>query len=959
LGIPNTITTTNAPNQSINLAEAFQDLEDTTLTYTVQNNTNSALFDAVTIDQANKILLLDYKANTTGTSELTIRATDSQGLFVDTSFTVSAISATSNNDTIVGGDGNDYLDGNLGNDNISGLGGEDTLTGGAGVDTLIGSTGDDTYVVDTATDTITENQGEGIDRVSSRVTYTLGSNIENLNLTGTNATNGTGNTIDNSIAGNSANNRLSGSTGDDTLSGAAGIDTLIGGTGNDTYLVDITTDTLTENADQGTDKVDSNVTYTLGGNIENLTLTGTSAINGTGNTLNKNITGNTANNTLSGSTGNDSLNGDTGIDTLIGGTGNDTYIVDTTTDILTENANEGTDKVDSSVTYTLVSNLENLTLTGTSAIDATGNSFNNSLTGNTANNNLSGGNGNDTLNGDAGIDTLFGGSGNDTYIVDTATDILTENIDKGTDKVNSSVTYTLVNNIENLILTGTSAINGTGNTINNILTGNSSNNTLSGNDGIDTLIGGVGDDTYIVDTTTDTLTENTNEGTDQVDSSVTYTLGSNLENLTLTGTSVIDGTGNTLNNRITGNSVNNTLSGDSGHDSLIGDAGIDTLIGGTGNDTYLVDTTTDTLTENIDEGTDNVDSSVTYILGSNIENLTLTSASAIDATGNSFNNVLTGNTGNNILSGDDGVDTLIGGTGDDTYVVNTTTDTLTENADEGIDRVSSRVTYTLGNNMENLNLTGTNPTNGTGNTIDNSIIGNAANNILSGDIGNDTLSGAAGIDTLIGGTGNDTYIVDLTTDILTENADQGTDSVDSNVTHTLGGNIENLTLTGTSAINGTGNTLNNTITGNAANNILSGSTGNDLLTGGAGNDSLTGGAGSDRFIYNTNAAFTTSAVGRDVLADFSSGTDKIVLDKTTFTALTSIAGNGFNVASELAVVGNDAAAATASALIVYSSGTGNLFYNQNGVTTGLGSGEQFATLSEIPALSVDDFILQA
>jgi Ca2+-binding RTX toxin-like protein len=788
LGIPNTITTTNAPNQSINLAEAFQDLEDTTLTYAVQNNTNSALFDAVTIDQANKILLLDYQANTTGTSELTIRATDSQGFFVDTSFTVSAISATSNNDTIVGGDGNDYLDGNLGNDNISGLGGDDTLTGGAGVDTLIGNAGDDTYIVDTATDTITENQGEGIDRVSSRVSYTLGSNIENINLTGTNATNGTGNTIDNSIAGNSANNRLSGGTGDDTLSGAAGIDTLIGGTGNDTYLVDITTDTLTENADQGTDKVDSNVTYTLGGNIENLTLTGTSAINGTGNTLNNNITGNTANNTLSGSTGNDSLNGDAGIDTLIGGTGNDTYIVDTTTDTITENVNEGTDTVSSSVTYTLGANLENLTLTGTSAIDATGNSLNNSITGNTANNNLSGGNGNDTLNGDAGIDTLFGGSGNDTYIVDTATDILTENVDRGTDRVNSSVTYSLVNNLENLILTGTSAIDATGNALNNSLTGNTANNTLNGDAGIDTLIGGTGNDTYIVDTTTDILTENANEGTDRVDSNVTHTLVSNIENLTLTGTSAINGTGNTL------------------------------------------------------------------------------------------NNILTGNTANNILSGD------------------------------------------------------------------------------------------AGIDTLIGGTGDDIYIIDITTDIVTENANEGTDRVDSNVTHALISNIENLTLTGTNAINGTGNTLNNSITGNAANNTLNGVTGNDtiggdtgddLLIGGGGNDSLTGGAGSDRFIYNTNAAFATSAVGRDVLADFSSGTDKIVLDKTTFTSLTSIAGNGFNIASEFAVVGSDAAVATTSALIVYSSGTGNLFYNQNGVTTGLGSGAQFATLSEIPALNADDFILQA
>jgi Ca2+-binding RTX toxin-like protein len=142
-------------------------------------------------------------------------------------------------------------------------------------------------------------------------------------------------------------------------------------------------------------------------------------------------------------------------------------------------------------------------------------------------------------------------------------------------------------------------------------------------------------------------------------------------------------------------------------------------------------------------------------------------------------------------------------------------------------------------------------------------------------------------------------------------------------------------------------------------NTLSGGLGNDLLIGASGNDSLTGGVGSDRFTYDTNAAFTSSAIGVDQITDFVSGTDKIVLDKTTFTALTSIAGNGFDLASEFAVVGSDAAASTASALIVYSSETDNLFYNQNGVTSGFGSGAQLATLTGIPTLSANDFVLQA
>lgn len=128
--------------------------------------------------------------------------------------------------------------------------------------------------------------------------------------------------------------------------------------------------------------------------------------------------------------------------------------------------------------------------------------------------------------------------------------------------------------------------------------------------------------------------------------------------------------------------------------------------------------------------------------------------------------------------------------------------------------------------------------------------------------------------------------------------------------------------------------------------------------GGSGNDTLLGGEGADQFLYDTNAAFTTSAVGIDRIADWTSGSDKIVLDKTTFTALTSVAGNNFSIKSEFAVVASDAVAATTGALIVYSSSTGNLFYNANGAATGLGAGGQFATLMGIPQLTAADFTLQ-
>ena len=184
----------------------------------------------------------------------------------------------------------------------------------------------------------------------------------------------------------------------------------------------------------------------------------------------------------------------------------------------------------------------------------------------------------DTLIGTTGADTLIGLAGNDTYTVNNLSDIVTEALDAGTDLVNASISHTLPNNVENLTLTGSSNINGTGNSLRNTITGNSGNNTLNGGNGIDTLIGGLGNDVYVVDTTTDTITENANEGTDTVQSSVTYTLGNNLENLTLTGAAAINGTGNAANNTLIGNSGNNTLNGG---------VGADTLTGGTGSDTFV------------------------------------------------------------------------------------------------------------------------------------------------------------------------------------------------------------------------------------------------------------------------------------------------------------------------------------------------------------------------------------
>jgi Ca2+-binding RTX toxin-like protein len=776
--------------------------------------------------------------------------------------------------------------GNAAANSITGGTGNDTLDGGAGADTLAGGAGNDTYNIDDAGDVVTDTGGTDTVR-TALASHTLAANIENLVFTGVGDFVGTGNGGANSLTGGVGNDTLDGQGGNDTLDGGVGADRMLGGLGNDTFIVDDAGDVVVEAAGGGTDTVRSSLTaYTLGADVEHLVYTGTGDFSGTGNGVSNSITGGTGNDTLegldgndtlsggngndslTGGNGNDSLTGGAGADTMVGGAGNDTYIVDNVGDVVVEQTGEGTDTVQSSVSFTLTNVLESLVLTGGGAINAVGNDAENLLTGNGAANSLEGGLGNDSLNGGGGADTLLGGAGDDLYTIDNTGDVVTELAGEGTDSVQSSVTYTLSAHVENLTLTGGGAINATGNDLANSLTGNGGANRLDGGTGADTMAGGAGDDTYLVDDAGDTLTEAAGQGTDRVETALAaYTLGANLENLTYTGSGDVTGTGNALANSIIGGT---------GNDTLDGGAGADTLVGGAGDDLYLIDNSGDVITEGAGNGTDTVQvSAASYTLSANIESLTYTGSGDFTGTGNAQANSITGGGGDDTLNGGTGVDTLTGGAGNDTYVIDNASDVINDSS--GIDSVQTSLSsYTLASGLEAVTYTDSGDFSSTGNADANSITGSA---------GNDTLNGGAGADTLTGGAGDDTYVIDDASDLVVEAAGAGADAVQVSISsYTLSTNVENLTFSGSGDFTGTGNAQPNSITGGA---------GKDTLNGGTGADTLTGGAGDDTYIVDDAGDMINDSSGTDnVQTSLSSYTLASGLEAVTYTGSDDFTGTG-------------------------------------------------------------------
>lgn len=468
-----------------------------------------------------------------------------------------------------GGAQNDVLIGNAAANRLDGKAGNDTMTGGGG---------DDTYYVDAVGDVITENAGDGTDTVVSTISYTLGANLENLTLLAA-GIEGTGNSSSNVLTGNAAPNRLIGGAGDDTLDGGAGLDTMVGGVGNDIYIVSDSDrghpNSLNLFGAQGAyvaqgakfvafspasvsillldgtgDGLTDSIFVTLGG-ADSFTL-GINSFR-----LGQNLVagddyvsvepgsyptaghpgiifgydGRTAsfwggfsirsididysgslpvarNLSVSFDIHEDSLSGPEIVGIL---NYNDASLAEVC-DSVTELANEGIDEVRASISYALPANVENLTLTDAYALLGIGNELDNRIAANDAgdtlqggagNDALIGGAGNDSLDGGAGRDNMAGGAGNDIYVIDTISDLVTEVASGGHDRVVASVSQVLAGNVEDLTLTGNAGLSGMGNNLANAIVGGAGNDSITGASGADTLTGGTGSDVFYFQSSTD------------------------------------------------------------------------------------------------------------------------------------------------------------------------------------------------------------------------------------------------------------------------------------------------------------------------------------------------------------------------------------------------------------------------------------------------------------------------
>ncbi|GCL44282.1 hypothetical protein NIES80_40090 [Dolichospermum planctonicum] len=743
-----------------------------------------------------------------------------------------------------------------------------------------------------------------------------------------------------------------------------------------------------------TDTLTSSVTTTLPAGVENLILTGTAAIDGTGNDGNNILTGNSADNTLTASAGNDTLNGGDGVDTVDysqletsitlqaqgtvnkGALGTDTVqaekFIGNPDSVFDNVINAGSNSInaDLSTNSLTVFGLPagDVTFTVENFQDVTGSQGNDTIKGNNdtiTGNNLNGSGGDDTLIASAGNDTLTGGDGVDTVDYrQLATSITLQaqgTVDKGTfgtDTVEKAEVFIGNSAFANVINAGSNSINA-----------DLSTNSL-------TVFGlPAGDVTFTVE---------------------------NFQNVTGSqGNDTIKGNNDT----ITGNNLN----GSGGDDTLIASVGNDTLTGGDGVDTVDYrqlatsitfqgqgtvnkdDLGTDTVEAEVIIGNDdftnaidaasNTDNSINADLSANsltvfglpAGDVTFTVVNFLDVTGSQVNDIITGNdldntlnggAGDDILIASQGNDALIGGDGVDIVDYGQLATKITLQAQGtvnkgalGTDTVEAEVfignsdfanAINAGSNSINADLSTNSltvfglPAGDVTFTVVNfqDVTGSQVNDIITGNDLDNTLNGGAGADVLSGGTGDDSYYVDNAGDIVKENANEGNDTVFTTISYTLASNLENLTLLGTSAIKATGNGLNNSLTGNNAANTIDGGIGNDTLNGGRGNDILLGGVGADDL---------TGGIGNDLIY---LGANDNAVDTVRYTA-----GHGTDTIYQFVrgVNGDKIDFSGITNIDVVTSGINTRFAVGDGISgnTGFGTGQLLGTLSSTNGFTSD------
>jgi Ca2+-binding RTX toxin-like protein len=521
------------------------------------------------------------------------------------------------------------------------------------------------------------------------------------------------------------------------------------------------------------------------------------------------------------------------------------------------------------------------------------------LIGNDAANALVGNGGDDSIQGGLGIDTMLGGAGNDIYVVDSAGDVVTENTDEGSDLVKSPVDFTLGPNLENLTLTGSASVNGTGNGAGNVITGNTGNNALEGGAGADQLVGGAGQDTANYSNAAATVTADLGTPANNAGDAAgdTYSSIEDLSGSAFGDVLAGDGSANTVsgnagddtlsgaagNDFLSGNADNDSLDGGPGDDSLVGGAGNDAIVGGDGNDSIIGNAGVEVLDGQAGNDTVHGGPGDDTVSGGTGDDSVVGGTENDFLSGGAGNDILAANVGDDTLDGGAGADQLLGGPGQDfadyrnaagpvtADLVNPAGNTGDAAGDgyaaiEGIagsafgDVLGGDLNAnTLSGNAGNDTLSGSDGNDSlSGGDGNDSVIGNADNDALDGGLGDDSLVGGAGNDAIVGGDGNDSIIGNAGVEVLDGQA--GNDTVH-------GGPGDDIVSGGTGDDSVVGGTENDLLFGGDGNDILVGNAGDDTLEGGAGDDQLFGSAGTDLFVFADTlpGQGDTSANGHDTI----------------------------------------------------------------------------------------------